>query len=987
MNKLLLVLTILVLLLAPNAAAIAAPQVRAGTPVEVTVTITHVHEVHCDESFPEICPNDYYPRFNIDLQGLKGEEFCCAHGTDFDPNWAHTRTVDSSHNPVQIHLELWDQDDLDDDNVIDIAPGDPRSLDLTFDLNTCTFQGGGLTEQQGAGIPGMLQGQSIGGPDESAQITFTITTPACLRKSYDIDTDNDGLPDGWEIAGLDIEDPSVPNDQLKVLPVTDGMPDLALGSSATHKDLFVEVDWMECSKVHPCPGIADHPHKPDDNALPDVIEAFKRAPVGNPDGTDGITLHVQKDEAVPEPISVLFDQVPGPNDYDDFDDIKLGKADKPCDGHFGTAADRASLNCANILAARKLVFRYAIFGHSYSVMENGKVTLKQDSSGRAELGLQMDGTALGGNDFIVTLGNWGATGLRVAEASTFMHELGHALGLQHGGGDPINCKPNYLSVMNYLFQFKDTTNNPNRPLDYSSAARGTALTPLKEDAALDETKGIGGPTTTPQLLTAYGVRGMLWLPFPAANAPRIDWNGDNKFETGRTADINFISAITPPSEEGGCSTPSPKQTLNGYDDWANIKYNFRESGDFADGVRGPTVEEMTEDVVLAMAAQADLKVAKSVDKATAIGGDTLNYTVTVTNEGLGKAINVSLTDTLPDGSTQTLALPDLDKDASNTQTFTFPVACTLADGAVITNNASVTGTDESGIPDPDLSDNTAQVSTTVQRPILTLSKTATAAANAGEAITYTIIYENTGSGAAANVVITDILPAGVYYSTALDLGAGPKPTSVTLNADGTRTLTWNIGVVSAGSGPQTIDYTARSTLLALEGTSYSNGVSLSFQNGNGCSYDTLTASASTGITVVPPTRDPLTLGFWRNHPEQWTAEILARIQATDQRYDTNADGALSAAEVQAMLAPGGNQPKVLKMQLLATYFDLATRRINAGTLISSPTAANLGLTNVRDTALFAIDTLLLPVGPTTKAKYDNATGLLDEINNNKSEVY
>ena len=88
-----------------------------------------------------------------------------------------------------------------------------------------------------------------------------------------------------------------------------------------------------------------------------------------------------------------------------------------------------------------------------------------------------------------------------------------------------------------------------------------------------------------------------------------------------------------------------------------------------------------------------------------------------------------------------------------------------------------------------------------------------------------------------------------------------------------------------------------------------------------------------------------------------------------------------------MLAPGGNQPKVLKMQLLATYFDLATRRINAGTLISSPTAANLGLTSVRDAALFAMDTLLLPVGPKTKAKYDNATGLLDEINNNKSEVY
>ncbi len=31
-----------------------------------------------------------------------------------------------------------------------------------------------------------------------------------------------------------------------------------------------------------------------------------------------------------------------------------------------------------------------------------------------------------------------------------MHELGHNLGLRHGGMDDLNCKPNYLSVMNYF---------------------------------------------------------------------------------------------------------------------------------------------------------------------------------------------------------------------------------------------------------------------------------------------------------------------------------------------------------------------------------------------------------------------------------------------------------------------------------------------------------------------------------------------------------
>src|SRR6185369_4859250 len=38
------------------------------------------------------------------------------------------------------------------------------------------------------------------------------------------------------------------------------------------------------------------------------------------------------------------------------------------------------------------------------------------------------------------------------EAGIVMHELGHNLGLRHGGFEDTNYKPNYLSVMNYAFQ-------------------------------------------------------------------------------------------------------------------------------------------------------------------------------------------------------------------------------------------------------------------------------------------------------------------------------------------------------------------------------------------------------------------------------------------------------------------------------------------------------------------------------------------------------
>ena len=60
----------------------------------------------------------------------------------------------------------------------------------------------------------------------------------------------------------------------------------------------------------------------------------------------------------------------------------------------------------------------------------------------------------------MTLGEWGLSynnssmiNLTVNfQAATIMHEFGHNLGLRHGGDEDQNYKPNYYSIMNYMYQ-------------------------------------------------------------------------------------------------------------------------------------------------------------------------------------------------------------------------------------------------------------------------------------------------------------------------------------------------------------------------------------------------------------------------------------------------------------------------------------------------------------------------------------------------------
>lgn len=89
-----------------------------------------------------------------------------------------------------------------------------------------------------------------------------------------------------------------------------------------------------------------------------------------------------------------------------------------------------------------------------------------------------------GYDFIVTMGEFfdiiPPDLFPFVEGGLFMHELGHNLSLHHGGDETLNYKPNYMSVMNYIYLYgirsaasPGSTVPVSRRLDYSGRALPT----------------------------------------------------------------------------------------------------------------------------------------------------------------------------------------------------------------------------------------------------------------------------------------------------------------------------------------------------------------------------------------------------------------------------------------------------------------------------------------------------------------------------------
>ncbi|MCG5219648.1 hypothetical protein [Streptosporangium sp. KLBMP 9127] len=883
------------------------------------------------------------------------------------PNWVVATEIPDNVLNVPVTIQIWDDDGSSGD---DLGDASPRNGDNNLDFRVSYSDGRWIDHTGAEDKVNWPQSCSTGdgGDDDEPRIKvcFEVGTAETTR-----DTDGDSLLDGWELNGINVDGDTTIDIDLP-----------GMGAMTGRKDLFLEID---------CLFGTNHSHCPLQGAVQDVVQSFANAPVSNVDQSTGIQLHIDVGDIYGQAVNTGTDvrrTAPGVGGMkgnfgnfggggDQIDESSNMVVD--WDGATGNAGtDFFTLK--DFDESRDRFFRYALFVHQ----TNLRAATNDCTSGWEK------GTP--GVNFIVSLGGtdgsgnacWGANtnglsiGTQAQQAGTLMHEFGHTLGLQHGGGDGTNNKPNYLGVMNYAFQACGVTAAP--PLlpggcDYSRIK----LPSLNEvlPPGLDECAGLGG---------GLGLGG-------------VDWDGVGGL-TGTTCtpasanvSANLNGDFTDTNGNGTQDTgePSILTELTGYDDWNNIFYDFRSLPNYQTAGT-PGADEPDPETIrrartrFAQQVRPELTVA-ATGPADVTPGDTIDFGAKVTNSGRGPALNSKITDTRPDDTVTTFDLGTLAAARDASRTVSVDVACDTADGTVLTNKVAAAGTDLLGTAVT----GSDSVSTTVRAPVVTMTKTATPAVNAGEAITYRIMYENTGGGGADDVVITDVLPAGVYYSTALDTGAGPKPSTVTVNADGTRTFTWTIGALAGASGRQTIEYRARPTMLALPGNTFENSARLTFTNANGCVYAPVTGSARTTITAVTPSRLPLLSSIWLLRQDLRIPEILARVQATDTRFDGAdggaADGALSLPESTAVLFPPVIQPRGLRAELLATTLNMATRRINAGTEVRSITTGLLHLDTVGDAVRYAQATLSQPPTLSNLLRYANATLVLTEINAGTAERY
>ncbi len=148
-------------------------------------------------------------------------------------------------------------------------------------------------------------------------------------------------------------------------------------------------------------------------------------------------------------------------------------------------------------------------------------------------------------------------------------------------------------------------------------------------------------------------------------------------------------------------------------------------------------------------------------------GDSITFTINVTNIGTATAYNVTITDSLP-GFLQNTSLLTKDCGTLNvSESCIFEVNATvIAEAPDATNPASVSGKTITNVPVSNQTES-EKINASIKNPLLSIIKHANATdVTVGDSITFTINVTNIGTATAYNVTITDSLP-GFLQNTSL----------------------------------------------------------------------------------------------------------------------------------------------------------------------------------------------------------------------------